>query len=154
MKTKIIIAIAAFMVFGLSIAAVAYTRTTGAASTAMSCCKGDSCPMKGKITSADEKASCCDDCDCCSGDSCPMKNKGEASAMKMADGASYPIKNKAEASAVKMANGVSCPMKKKAAATATTVSFDNTNVVVVADGESCCCSCCGTKKERTDAAGV
>jgi hypothetical protein len=136
MKMKIIVAIAAFMVFGLSIAAVAYTRTTASASVAASCCaKGDSCPMKGKNSSTGEKASCCDDCDCCSGDSCPMKKKDKASATD-----------------TKNADSESCPMMKNAKAE--TVSFDKTNVIVVADGESCCCSCCSKSKERKDTVGT
>jgi len=80
MKKKMILAIAALMVFGLSIAAFAFTRTTLSSSTSISCCccSGDSCPMKKKDPSSKETASCCDTCDCCKGDSCPMKKKGDA----------------------------------------------------------------------------
>ncbi len=134
------IAIAALMVFGLSIAAVAYTRTAGAASTAASCCKGDSCPMKNKNASAGEKASCCDDCDCCSGESCPMKKKGETTA-----------------AVVKVSDGESCAtMMTKKAPKAETVSLNQANVVVASDGEGCCCSCCGKDKatEKKVTAGI
>lgn len=132
MKIKLIIAIATFMVFGLSIAVVAYTKTSGTTTATASCCKGDSCPMKSKI--AAEKSSCCDDCDCCGADSCPMKGeKMKAMHSAMSD------HGKAE----------SCPMK--AAAKAATVSFDKTNVVVATGGESCCsCSCCSDKQEKKD----
>ncbi len=134
MKTKMIIAIAAFMVFGLSIAVVAYTKTSGTTTAAASCCKGDSCPMKSKNVAAGEKTSCCGDCDCCGADSCPMKGeKMKAMHSTMSD------HGKAE----------SCPMK--AAAKAATVSFDKTNVVVATGGESCCsCSCCSDKNEKKD----
>lgn len=84
MKTKMLIAIAALMVFGLSMVAFAYTKTAGTASAPASCCKGDSCPMKSKdASSGEKKASCCDECNSCSGGSCPMKSKKEGSAADM-----------------------------------------------------------------------
>ncbi len=54
MKKRMILAIAATLVFGLSIATFAYAQTTGTVMTSMSCpiCNSDSCPMKMK----DEKA--------------------------------------------------------------------------------------------------
>src|SRR5687768_4942161 len=110
MKMKMMIAIAALMVFGLSIAAVAYTQTAGAASVSASCCKGDSCPMKNKNASAGEKTSCCDDCDCCSGESCPMKKQGETSV-----------------AVVKTPDGSSCAMMMKKAPKAETVSLSQAN---------------------------
>lgn len=131
MKFKMMIAVAALMVFGLSIATVAYTKTAGAASMSASCCKGDSCPMKNKNASAVEKASCCDDCDCCSGESCPMKKKGETSA-----------------AVVKVSDGSSCATMMKKAPKGETVSLNQTNVVVASDGEGCCCSCCGKDKDK------
>jgi hypothetical protein len=137
MKFKMTIAIAALMVFGLSIAAVAYTKTSGAASISASCCKGDSCPMKNKNASAGEKASCCDDCDCCSGESCPMKKKGETSA-----------------AVVKASDGSSCAMMMKKAPKAETASVEHANVVVASDGEGCSCSCCGKDKEKKVTAGI
>lgn len=137
MNKRMILAIAALLVFGLSVAAFAYKQATNANNTAMSpsCCKGDSCPMKHKDASTGETASCCDDCCCKGGDSCPMKNKGETSATGM-----------------KMADGASCPMMKKEKAQ--TVSFDKANVVIATDGESCCCPCCSKNKERKDAPSV
>jgi hypothetical protein len=131
MKFKMTIAIAALMVFGLSIIAVAYTKTAGAASMSASRCKGDSCPMKNKNASADEKASCCDDCDCCSGGSCPMKKKDETSA-----------------AVVKVSSGTSCAMMVKKAPKTETVSFEHANVVVASDDENCGCSCCGKDKDK------
>ena len=70
MKKRMILAFAALLVFGLSIATFAYKQTTTTNKTAMSCCccHGDSCPMKMKDASGTE-TSCCDDCDCCKGDS-------------------------------------------------------------------------------------
>ncbi len=134
MKMKIIAVIAALMVFGLSLAAVAHTRTTGAASMAASCCKGDSCPMKSKTESAGEKASCCDDCDSCSGDSCPMK-MGEASATGM-----------------KMADGKYCPMMKseKASTAHTQIKYETT----AGEAKNCDCSCCNHDKEKIVTSGV
>lgn len=100
MKKGIIASLAIIALFGLAIAAYAYTRTTATATTAACCCKkeGDSCPMKSKghdDKAGEHKMSCCkkhgDDhakggdhakgeghaCDCC-GDSCPMKKKDGA----------------------------------------------------------------------------
>jgi hypothetical protein len=80
MKKKMLFAIAALMVLGLSMVVFAYTNSSVTASGPASCCKGDSCPMKSKDTSTGEKkASCCDNCNCCSGGSCPMKSKKEGS---------------------------------------------------------------------------
>ena len=54
MKKRMIIALAALLIFGLSIATFAYKQTTSTSNTAISspCCNSDSCPMKTK----DEKA--------------------------------------------------------------------------------------------------
>lgn len=85
MKKKIILAISVMLVFGLAIAAFAYTKQTNNSNQAAMecCCKGkDSCPMKNKTENASaEKKDCCDSPDCCckGGDSCPMKNKTEKS---------------------------------------------------------------------------
>ncbi len=134
MKKKMILAIAALMVMGLAIAAFAYTRANSSSVNAVSCCAGDSCPMKNKNASTGEKASCCDDCSCCSGDSCPMKSKGDASApaMKMGDAASCPMKSKGEAS--------------------TAMHMDVKHEMAADDGKGCCCPCCN--KETTDAPAV
>ena len=76
MKKRMILAFAALLVFGLSIATFAYKQTTTTNKTAMSCCccHGDSCPMKNKDSLGKDAASCCDKDDC-KGDSCPMKKK-------------------------------------------------------------------------------
>jgi hypothetical protein len=83
MKKRLFLVVVALLVLGLGAATFAYKQTNN--TTAMSCCKGDSCPMKKKDASGKETASCCDDCDCCKGDSCPMKNKGEKTAIVSAD---------------------------------------------------------------------
>lgn len=130
MKRRIILAISVMMVLGLAVAAIAYTRTGVTNKAAMSCCcSGDSCPMKGKDTSGAEKASCCDkdDC-CCKGGSCPMKGKDSA------EKHSASCCDKAE----------SCPMKKKDGSASHVMVKHETS----AEGEkTCCCSCCGAKKE-------
>lgn len=86
MKKRIMLAIAAMLVLGLTIAAFAYNTTNTSNKTAMNCCSKDkdSCPMKSKTESADRQnaASCCDMPDCCckgGGDSCPMKKQTETS---------------------------------------------------------------------------
>lgn len=79
MRKRILLTVSVLMLFGLAIAAYAYTTTTAGNQTAMSCCKdGGSCPMKNK--DATTTASCCDDANCCcnSADSCPMKNHDNA----------------------------------------------------------------------------
>ena len=104
MKKKILLTVSAVLALGIGVAAFAYSNTTAAASTAMSCCpKGadscpmkmkddaqsstshDSCPMKTKDSSGKETASCCDNCDCCKGDSCPMKHKADALQTQIVD---------------------------------------------------------------------
>lgn len=78
MKKKIVALMAIVAVFGLAIAAYAYTQTTTNDNQAnASCCKkSDSCPMKnhGAEHAKKEGRSCCD----CCGDSCPMKKEGSA----------------------------------------------------------------------------
>lgn len=109
------------MIFGLAIAALAYTQTSVTKTAAMSCCcSGDSCPMKAKDPSADAKASCCD-----KADSCPMKSK-----------------DKAEGDASCCGKADSCPMKKKDTATA-----DTERDTHAANAEGCCCACCKDKKD-------
>jgi hypothetical protein len=97
MKAKILLTISILMVFGLTIAAYAYTtiastkigtscccKNAEAQKDAASCCakdscckSADSCPMK-KDTASKDAASCCAKDDCCckgEGDSCPIKGK-------------------------------------------------------------------------------
>lgn len=80
MKKRVFLVVAALLVLGLGVATFAYKQSSNASTLAISCCKGDSCPMK-KDASGKETASCCDDCDCCKGASCPMKNKGAQTAV-------------------------------------------------------------------------
>jgi hypothetical protein len=80
MKKKFIVIVSILALFALSIAAYAYTRSSGSA--AASCCAGDSCPMKGKKAEGSKQASCCDDCACCKdgkakAESCPMKKHAD-----------------------------------------------------------------------------
>ena len=137
MKKKIIAIFAIVAVFGLAIAAYAYTKTNVKVAASASCCK-DSCPMKnkdgnhaehGKDHAKGEGHNCC-------GDSCPMK--GEHG--KSGDHAKMEGHN---------CCGDSCPMKKKdGEAKATAVSASE-------DGKSCCdnCDCCkGKAKTETAAA--
>ena len=136
MKKKMLLAIAAVMVFGLSIAAFAFTTTTLSSATAVSrcCCTGDSCPMKKKDASGKETASCCDGCDCCTGDSCPMR-KSDHTTM----------------TGVKMADGASCPMKMKAdSASGPSADAEDTK----AEAKSGDCPCCSKDKEKKDTSAV
>lgn len=101
MKKKLIATLTIFALFGLAIAAFAYTRTNPVQSDKSCCCKSaDSCPMKSKEhdhKDGEHKMSCCKkhgdghakgedhskaeghSCDCC-GDSCPMKKDGATGA--------------------------------------------------------------------------
>lgn len=139
MKKKITVIFALVAVFGLAIAAFAYTKTTvNTTASASSCCK-DSCPMKnkdgnhaghGKDHAEGEAHKCC-------GDSCPMKGEHD----------------KAGGDHAKMEGhdccGDSCPMKKKdgeASAAAASAADDQ---------KSCCdnCECC-KGKAKTETAAV
>jgi hypothetical protein len=114
MKRKIVAMLAIVAVFGLAIAAYAYTTSNTGAAKASCCSKSDSCPMKAKghehqsahgsescpmkngagDTAAADGHSCCD----CCGDSCPMTKSGEAKA-----GAAF-----SEAGAASSEEGKSC----------------------------------------------
>jgi hypothetical protein len=137
MKKKILAMFAIVAVFGLAIAAYAYTKTNVTTTTSASCCK-DSCPMKnkdgnhaehGKDHAKGEGHNCC-------GESCPMK--GEHG--KSADHAKKEGHN---------CCGDSCPMKKKDGEAKTTA------VSASEEGKSYCdnCDCCkGKEKPKTAAA--
>ena len=125
MKKRIIASLAIIALFGLAIAAYAYTQNTTVATTATSCCKkdGDSCPMKGKghdDKSGHAEMSCC-------------KKHGD-------DHAKGGDHSKAEGHECCGCCGDSCPMKKKDGTTA-----------VSTDGKSCCddCACCKGKTEHS-----
>lgn len=158
MRKRILLAIAALMVFGLAIAAFAYTTTNAPKNGGMDCCcKGDSCPMKSKDAAGKETASCCDkeDC-CCKGDSCPMKGKDaagkESASCCSKDGAdSCPMKARDESKSADKAKPSCCDKEdsaapKKEAEAVKPATIDMKNVVVASSAEGCCCSCCGAKK--------
>ncbi len=157
MKRRIILALAAIMVFGLAIATVAFSTVNNPAAVAASCCccSGDSCPLKSKDTarkdaSSKDKASCCDGCEHCSGgaESCPMMKdaahkgehaKGEHSCCPMMKDASHMSADKTDAAHHDKA--MSCPMKNKAEAKASGVSV-GAEPVAAKDKTSCDCACC------------
>ena len=123
MKKRIIASLAIIALFGLAIAAYAYTQTSTVATTTSSCCKKDgaSCPMKGKghdDKGEHGKMSCC-------------KKHGD-------DHAKGGDHSKAEGHSCDCC-GDSCPMKKKDGVTAAS-----------SDGKSCCddCECCKAKTEK------
>lgn len=92
MKKKITILFALLAVFSLAIAAYAYTRTTVVEKAAACCCKGDSCPMKGKKEHGDHAKTA--EHNCC-GDSCPMKKgDGQAAGDHKCCGDSCPMNKK------------------------------------------------------------
>jgi len=124
MKNRIIAMLTILAVFGLAIAAYAYTRGTTVATTAASCCKkdGDSCPMKAK--GHDDKGEH-------AGMSCDkMKSHGGEHA-------------KAEGHECCGCCGESCPMKKEKA--------KSTSVSTTEDAKSCCdnCDCCKGKAKTS-----
>ena len=137
MKTRIFFVIAAVLVFGLGMASFGYKQTSNTiAKAASSCCKGDSCPMKGKA-SATAVAAAHEDCDCCKDgvESCPMRKAAAA------------------ATAVKSDDAESCPMKMAAAA----VKVKHAKMKQTADGShesDCCCCCCKKDKEKVETAAV
>lgn len=84
MKKRILLAISVLLVFGLAIAAYAYTANTPEKDGMSCCCKSgaESCPMMKDKTTGKDAASCCEKEDCCcksGADSCPMKGKKDES---------------------------------------------------------------------------
>jgi hypothetical protein len=135
MKKRILAIFAIVAVFGLAIAAFAYTRTNVTAIASASCCCKDSCPMKNKDGEHGKDHAKGEGHNCCGGDSCPMKGEhgksGDHTKMEGHD-----------------CCGDSCPMKKKdGTATATAVSATE-------EGKSCCdnCDCCKGKAKKETAA--
>ena len=92
MKKKFLFAFAILTVLSLAIAAFAYGNlAVNSVDDKASCCKKDSCPMKGHEMSGEHAKGEHKDCDCCkdskcTGDSCPMKKKdGTATAVSLSD---------------------------------------------------------------------
>jgi hypothetical protein len=137
MKKRILAVFAILAVFGLTIAAYAYTQTsTATIAASASCCK-DSCPMKnkdgnhaehGKDHAKGEGHSCC-----CSGGSCPMKGEH----CKGGDHAKMEGHN---------CCGDSCPMKRKDGQAAAASGSE--------EGKGCCdnCDCCKGRAKKETAA--
>ncbi len=109
MKRKLIFVLSTFVVLGLAIAVLALNKTSGTSASAV-CCKGDSCPMKGKHAEKTDASSGHENCACKDGDeACPMMKDGAMSGhqMKM---------NGMSADHQKMMDGKeSCPMMKDGA---------------------------------------
>jgi hypothetical protein len=115
MRKRILIALAALLVFGLAAVVFAVNQSQNHQSAASHC----SMHKQDGSTVAEHKDSCCGMADCCKDGKCSM-------------GGSCCKKDKD-----------SCPMKQKDAQT--TSSIDMTNVTVVGDGENCCqpgADCC------------
>ena len=95
MKKKFLFAFAILSILSLAIAAFAYGGLAiSNQDDKASCCKKDSCPIKGHEMSGDHakgEHKSCDKCDCCkdgkcTGDSCPMKKKdGNSTAVSASD---------------------------------------------------------------------
>jgi len=121
MKKRIMFAIAAMMVLGLTIVVFAFNNTTNHThNKAMNCCSKDkdSCPMKNKTESGDKK-DCCDKPDCCckgGGDSCPMKNQQKETSSQTVDMNNVTVVTSSEDCCQKGAdcckNGGACCKKK------------------------------------------
>lgn len=109
MKRKLIFVVSTFVVLGLAIAVLAFNQTSGTSASTF-CCKGDSCPMKGKHADKTDATAMHENCACKDGDeACPMMKDGAMSGHKMKmDGMS--------ADHQKMMDGKdSCPMMKDGA---------------------------------------
>lgn len=136
MKNKLTALFTIVAVFGLAIAAYAYTRTTtGPTSAAESCCK-DSCPMAKKDSAEHGKDHAKTEDHGCCGDSCPMKKGEQGKSGEHASGETHNC------------CGDSCQMKKKDGETKTAAPVSASD-----DAKNCCdnCECCKgkTKSEET-----
>lgn len=103
MKSKILALFAILVVFGLALAAYAYTKTTVSGDKAtMSCCaKSDSCPMKARGHDHQGEHA---------GKSCPMKHDAKAGDHKCC-GDACPLKKEGapeSTAAISSENGESC----------------------------------------------
>jgi len=175
MKKKLLFVISAFVVLGLAIAVYAFNNTNGTATSA-ACCKGDSCPMKGKHAETKDSASMHADCVCKDGDtSCPMMKDGtmkdhqmkmdgmSADHSKMMDGKeSCPMTkdgsmkdhqmkmNGMPADHSKMMDGKeSCPMMKDGSMKDHAMHGDKDKTTGRGG-----CACCSKAKAKTDAPAV
>ena len=170
MKNRIILALAAVMIFGLAIATVGFSSASKAetAAAACCCCSGDSCPLKSKSTAAKDasstdKASCCDGCEHCTNGSCPMMKdgahtgehaKGEHSCCgaMMKDAAhaekmGHDVAKHSEHHDKSM--GASCPMNDMGdAKSALAVTGAEPSAAAAADKTSCSCPCCAKSAEK------
>jgi hypothetical protein len=135
MRKRILAIFALVAMFGLAIAAYAYTQTSVNTTAAAACCCKDSCPMKGKDGNHADHAKA-EGHNCC-GDSCPMKGEHGKSGEHQAGMEGHNC------------CGDSCPMKKKDG------EAKGTAVSATDDGKSCCdnCPCC-KDKAKTDTAAV
>ena len=116
MRKRILIALAALLVFGLAAVVFAVNQSQNHTASASHCTRHQ---QNGSTATTEHKDSCCGMADCCKDGECSM---GGACCKKDKD---------------------SCPMKQKNAET--TASVDMTNVVVAGDGENCCqpgADCC------------
>lgn len=162
MKRRIILAIAALMVFGLAVAAVAFSTSTNvAAVAACCCCSGDSCPLKNrdavqKDASVKDTGSCCDGCEHCKGcaESCPMMKDAAHKGEHGSGTHSCPMmKDAVHADTAKhseqhdKAGAASCPMKNKMDAKATTDAITVTPVSET-HAKGCSCACCQGHQEK------
>lgn len=169
MKSKVIILIAAMLIFGVGFAVYAYNSTSTISETtaASCCCSGDSCPMKTAAATTTATAEGSHEC-CCKGDgaSCPMKAKGgkagngehscpmmsgaKHEAHKMAAGAKHEMKSDGE--------GHSCPMMKDgkmAEHHKATGEVHKTMDHSKMDGHTgCSCPCCAAGKEKKDKTAI
>ncbi|MDQ3801466.1 MAG: hypothetical protein M3384_18750 [Acidobacteriota bacterium] len=120
MKKRILVALAALMIFGLAAVVFAYNQSQNH-QPQMSA--GAHCPMHKQdgASAAEHKDSCCGMADCCKDGKCSMG--GSCCAKKDKD---------------------SCPMKQQKDARQTSSGVDMTNVVVVGDNNGGGESCCGT----------
>ena len=63
MKRKLIFVLSTFVVLGLAIAVLALNKTSGTSASGV-CCKGDSCPMKGKHAEKTDSSAMHENCAC------------------------------------------------------------------------------------------
>lgn len=115
MRKRILIALAALLVFGLAAVVFAVNQSQNHHSSVLH----SAMHQQNDATVAEHKDSCCGMADCCKDGKCSM---GGACCKKDKD---------------------SCPMKQKDAQE--TASVEMTNVTVVGDGENCCqpgADCC------------